>query len=102
LWQAHLVRLYRVTVNHGVQRGHSGVTGRFRASGMNRQQATHRRIRYTCRKGADTMTDNVENLILEHLKGFRSEFREFRGRYDRDVEDIKHRLTTIERGPGSV
>lgn len=48
------------------------------------------------------MSDNVENLILEHLKGFRNEFRDFRTKYDQDIDDIKHRLTTIERGQGGM
>lgn len=48
------------------------------------------------------MTENVENLILEQLKGFRNEFRDFRARYDQDIEDIKHRLTVLERGQASM
>lgn len=48
------------------------------------------------------MTDNVENIILEQLKGFRNEFRDFRSKYDQDISDIKQRLTTLERGQASV
>ncbi len=48
------------------------------------------------------MTENVENLILEQIKGFRNEFRDFRTRYDQDIEDIKHRLTVLERGQASM
>ncbi len=48
------------------------------------------------------MTDNVENLIFEQSKGFRNEFRDFRSRYDADITDVKHRLSTLERGQASV
>jgi hypothetical protein len=48
------------------------------------------------------MNDNVENLILEQLKGFRNEFRDFRSKYDQDISDVKQRLTTLERGFASL
>ncbi len=48
------------------------------------------------------MNDNVENLILEQLKGFRNEFRDFRSKYDQDISDVKQRLTTLERGLASL
>ena len=40
------------------------------------------------------MTDNTENLVLEHL-------RHIRGRVDQisdDVTDLKHRMTSLEHG----
>ena len=48
------------------------------------------------------MTENVENIILEQLKGFRNEFRDFRTKYDQDIVDIKERLTTLERSQASA
>lgn len=48
------------------------------------------------------MTDNVENPVLEHLLALRNELREFRTRHDQDMSDIKQRLTTLERGIGSM
>ena len=44
------------------------------------------------------MTDNVENLIVEHL-------RHIRGRVDQiaeDMTDIKHRMTSLEAGMALV
>jgi archaellum component FlaC len=48
------------------------------------------------------MTENVENLVLEHLRALRNELREFRTRHDEDMSDIKQRLTTLERGIGGM
>jgi hypothetical protein len=53
-------------------------------------------------QGDTIMNDNVENLILEQLKGFRNEFRDFRSKYDQDISDVKQRLTTLERGLASL
>lgn len=44
------------------------------------------------------MTDNVENLVLEHLRLLRNELRDFRHRHDEDMADLKQRMTTLERG----
>lgn len=44
------------------------------------------------------MPDNVDNLVLEHL-------RHIRGRVDQisdDMRDVKHRLSTLESSIGSV
>ena len=38
------------------------------------------------------MTDNVENLILEHLRAIRADI----GGIKDDVRDIKQRLTSLE------
>jgi hypothetical protein len=48
------------------------------------------------------MNADVANLILEQLKGFRNEFRDFRSKYDHDMEDVKHRLTILERGQDTM
>jgi len=48
------------------------------------------------------MTENIDSLILEHLKGFRNEFKSFKSKYDEDMKDLKSRLTTLEGGIGSM
>ena len=48
------------------------------------------------------MTDNVENIILEMLKGLRSDVKEFRLRYEEDVDDLKARMTSLEKSIVSV
>jgi hypothetical protein len=48
------------------------------------------------------MTDNIENIVIEHLKALRGELKEFRNKHDADMADIKHRLTALERGMGTV
>ncbi len=48
------------------------------------------------------MTDKVENLILEHLKALRNELRDFRARHEQDMDDLKFRLATIERGQAGM
>lgn len=42
------------------------------------------------------MTDNVENLVLEQLKGLRNDLKEFRGRYEGDMDDLKARMSSLE------
>ena len=48
------------------------------------------------------MTDNIENIVIEHLKALRGEPKECRYKHDADMADIKHRLTALERGMGAV
>ena len=48
------------------------------------------------------MTDNVENIILEMLKGLRSDVKEFRSRYEEDVDDLKARMSSLENSMVSV
>jgi hypothetical protein len=48
------------------------------------------------------MTDNIDNIAIEHLKALRGELKEFRNKHDADMGDIKHRLTALERGMGAV
>ncbi|WP_298290450.1 hypothetical protein [Thiomonas sp.] len=44
------------------------------------------------------MTDNIDNLILEHLKRFQAG----QERIERELREIKARLSTLEAGQGSV
>jgi len=44
------------------------------------------------------MSDNVENLILEHLKALRNELRGFRVESREDFASIKQRVNSLERG----
>lgn len=48
------------------------------------------------------MIDNIENIVIEHLKTLRGELKEFRNKHGADMADIKHRLTALERGMGAV
>ena len=48
------------------------------------------------------MTDNIDNIVIEHLKALRGELKEFRNKHDADMADIKHRLTALERGMSAV
>ena len=40
--------------------------------------------------------ENVENLIIEHLKGLRSEIAGMRANMQEEFKDLKHRVTQIE------
>jgi hypothetical protein len=42
--------------------------------------------------------NNIENLILEHLKALRNELRDFRTRTEEEFQDVKLRLSSLERG----
>jgi uncharacterized coiled-coil protein SlyX len=44
------------------------------------------------------MSEQVENLILEHLKRFQTG----QDRIERDLKEIKARLSTLEAGQGSI
>ena len=44
------------------------------------------------------MTDNTENLILEHLKRFQAG----QERIERDLKEVKTRLSARESGQGSI
>ncbi|MCB1768314.1 MAG: hypothetical protein KDJ31_01240 [Candidatus Competibacteraceae bacterium] len=44
------------------------------------------------------MADNVENLILEHLRAIRADI----GGIKDDVREIKHRLTSLEAAVASI
>lgn len=43
------------------------------------------------------MTDNTENLVLEHLRALRNELRDFRTKTENEFQDVKLRLSAIER-----
>jgi chromosome segregation ATPase len=42
------------------------------------------------------MIDNVENLIIEHLRALRSEIQTFRTEMQGEFRDVKARLSTLE------
>jgi len=44
------------------------------------------------------MAENIENLLLEHLKRFQAG----QERIERDLREVKTRLSTLESGQGSV
>lgn len=44
------------------------------------------------------MSENVENIVIEHLKALRNDLREFRTAHEQDMKDIKQRLNHVERG----
>ncbi|MDZ4350857.1 MAG: hypothetical protein U1A22_15130 [Xanthomonadaceae bacterium] len=44
------------------------------------------------------MTENVENLILEHLRGIRTDV----GSMKDDVRELKARITTLEAGQATI
>jgi hypothetical protein len=48
------------------------------------------------------MTDNIDNIVIEHLKVLRGEIKDFRNKHDTDMADLKLRLTALERGMGAV
>lgn len=48
------------------------------------------------------MTDNVENAVLEMLKGLRSEVATMRTEMHDQFSDLKQRMLTIEPGIGSM
>ncbi len=48
------------------------------------------------------MAESVENLIIEHLKALRNELRDFRAQHDLDMEDLRQRLSHLERAMAGV
>ena len=42
------------------------------------------------------MTENTENLLIEMLKGLRNEVRDFRVRFENDMDDLKARMSSLE------
>lgn len=42
------------------------------------------------------MTDNVESLIFEHLKGLRSEVQTMRSEMHTEFKDVKRRIASVE------
>jgi hypothetical protein len=41
------------------------------------------------------MSENVENMIFEMLKGLRGEFKDFRARYIEDMDDLKAGMSSL-------
>jgi ubiquinone biosynthesis protein UbiJ len=48
------------------------------------------------------MADNIENLLLEMLKGLRNEVQTLRTEMHAEFSDVKARQLTIERGIGGM
>lgn len=46
--------------------------------------------------------ENIDNLILEHLKNFRIELNEFRQDTREELQTIKMRLNSVERGVAGI
>ena len=44
------------------------------------------------------MTENIENLLLEHMKSFQASL----GRIEADVREVKNRLANLEVGQASI
>lgn len=44
------------------------------------------------------MSDETANIIIEHLKALRNDLTAFKAEVHQDHDDIKQRLTSIERG----
>ena len=42
------------------------------------------------------MPENVESLLLEHLKALRNEVREFRNEFHTETENLKLRMSALE------
>jgi chromosome segregation ATPase len=42
------------------------------------------------------MTENVENLVLEHLRALRSEIQTMRTEMHSEFHDLKHRMSSLE------
>jgi hypothetical protein len=42
------------------------------------------------------MSENVENLVLEHLRGLRSDIQALRAEMHSEFKDVKFRLSTLE------
>ena len=42
------------------------------------------------------MAEEIDNLVLEHLKAIRNELRDFRSRFDDEMDDLKTRMSSLE------
>jgi predicted nucleic acid-binding Zn-ribbon protein len=42
------------------------------------------------------MTEEIDNLLLEHLKALRNEVRDFRSEFHSETENLKHRMSALE------
>jgi hypothetical protein len=48
------------------------------------------------------MTENVENLVLEHLRALRADVHTIRSEMHAEFNDVKQRLSTLEIGMAGV
>lgn len=48
------------------------------------------------------MTEPVENIVIEMLKGLRSEIKTFRVRFEEEMDDLKARMSSLETSMVSV
>lgn len=48
------------------------------------------------------MTDEIDNIIIEHLKALRSEMRDIRSDLRTDMDDLKARMSSLETAMLSV
>lgn len=44
------------------------------------------------------MSENIDNIIIEHLKSLRNELKEFRSETREELQIIKMRINSLERG----
>ena len=42
------------------------------------------------------MTDEIDSLLLEHLKALRNDLREFRSEFQTETENLKSRMSSLE------
>ena len=42
------------------------------------------------------MAEEIDNLVLEHLKALRNDLRDFRSRFDDEMDDLKTRMSSLE------
>ena len=42
------------------------------------------------------MAEEIDNLLLEHLKALRNELRDFRNEFHTESENLRHRMSTLE------
>lgn len=61
-----------------------------------RQVSKNTLIQVYSAHGDTIMSENVDNLILEMLKGLRGEVKDFRVRYEEDMDDLKARMSSLE------
>jgi hypothetical protein len=52
--------------------------------------------RVTLREEGLYVDENIDNVIIEHLKGLRSEVQSLRGEMHAEFRDVKHRLASVE------
>lgn len=48
------------------------------------------------------MSDDIANIIVEHLRALRNDLQAFRSQHERDMGDLRERLSHVERGIAGV